>query len=88
VKRVVIGENKNFMGGEELLLNKGKEVVVLDNAECKEFMTKFMKEKPELWYVMFDNNLLALVEQKLLTTHEVLVLTNDNPLHLVEDTSS
>jgi creatinine deaminase len=34
VKRVVIGENKNFMGGEELLLNKGKEVVVLDNAEC------------------------------------------------------
>jgi hypothetical protein len=31
VKRVVIGENKNFMGGEELLLNKGKEVVVLDN---------------------------------------------------------
>jgi hypothetical protein len=53
VKRVVIGENKNFMGGEELLLNKGKEVVVLDNAECKEFMAKFMKEKPELWYVMF-----------------------------------
>ncbi|KXG53512.1 CMP/dCMP deaminase, zinc-binding [Penicillium griseofulvum] len=49
VKRVVIGENKNFMGGEELLLNKGKEVVVLDNAECKEFMAKFMKEKPELW---------------------------------------
>ncbi|KAF9237912.1 hypothetical protein DTO013E5_4869 [Penicillium roqueforti] len=49
VKRVVIGENKSFMGGEELLLNKGKEVVVLDNAECKELMTSFMKEKPELW---------------------------------------
>jgi hypothetical protein len=52
VKRVVIGENKNFLGGEELLLNKGKEVVVLDNAECKEFMGKFIAEKPELWYVM------------------------------------
>jgi Cytosine/adenosine deaminases len=54
VKRVVIGENKNFLGGEELLLNKGKEVVVLDNAECKELMTNFIKEKPELWYVVFD----------------------------------
>jgi hypothetical protein len=51
VKRVVIGENVSFMGGEELLKNRGKEVVVLDNAECKELMANFMKEKPELWYV-------------------------------------
>ncbi|KAL4877143.1 cytidine deaminase-like protein [Aspergillus karnatakaensis] len=49
IKRVVIGENKNFMGGEEYLLNRGKEVVVLDNAECKEMMEKFIKEKPQLW---------------------------------------
>ncbi|KKK22628.1 cytosine deaminase [Aspergillus rambellii] len=49
VKRVVVGENKNFMGGEEYLLNRGKEVVVLDNKECKELMEKFIKEKPELW---------------------------------------
>ncbi|KAH2980529.1 Cytosine deaminase [Aspergillus fumigatus] len=49
VKRVVIGENKNFMGGEEYLLNRGKEVVVLDNEECKQLMEKFIKEKPELW---------------------------------------
>ncbi|KAJ5179204.1 cytidine deaminase-like protein [Penicillium capsulatum] len=49
VKRVVIGENKSFMGGEELLINRGKEVVVLDNHECREMMARFMKEKPELW---------------------------------------
>lgn len=49
VKRVVIGENENFVGGEELLLNRGKEVVVLDNPECKEMMAKFIKKKPELW---------------------------------------
>lgn len=60
VKRVVIGENKSFMGGEELLLNKGKEVVVLDNAECKELMTSFMKEKPELWYVVFGARSIAM----------------------------
>ncbi|KAI9369208.1 cytidine deaminase-like protein [Aspergillus egyptiacus] len=49
IKRVVIGENKNFLGGEEYLLNRGKEVVVLDHTECKEMMAKFIKEKPELW---------------------------------------
>ncbi|KAI9931624.1 cytosine deaminase [Aspergillus wentii] len=49
VKRVVVGENKNFMGGEEYLRSRGKEVIVLDNAECKQIMEKFIKEKPELW---------------------------------------
>ncbi|KAJ5586763.1 CMP/dCMP deaminase zinc-binding [Penicillium hispanicum] len=49
VKRVVVGENKNFVGGEELLLKSGKEVIVLDNQECKDLMAKFIKEKPELW---------------------------------------
>ncbi|OGM42980.1 cytosine deaminase [Aspergillus bombycis] len=49
VNRVVIGENKSFMGGEEYLKNRGKELVVLDNEECKQLMEKFMKEKPELW---------------------------------------
>jgi len=49
VNRVVIGENKNFLGGEELLKSRGKEVIVVDNQECKDLMEKFMKEKPELW---------------------------------------
>ncbi|KAL2863864.1 cytosine deaminase [Aspergillus lucknowensis] len=49
IKCVVIGENKNFVGGEEYLLNRGKEVVVLDNEECKQMMEKFIKDKPELW---------------------------------------
>eukprot|EP01111_Echinosteliopsis_oligospora_P017261 TRINITY_DN7415_c0_g1_i1.p1 TRINITY_DN7415_c0_g1~~TRINITY_DN7415_c0_g1_i1.p1 ORF type:complete len:148 (-),score=41.10 TRINITY_DN7415_c0_g1_i1:17-460(-) len=51
VKRVVIGENKNFLGGEEYLKSRGKEVVVLDNKECKDMMEKFIKEYPELWYI-------------------------------------
>ncbi|CAG8019184.1 unnamed protein product [Penicillium olsonii] len=52
VKRVVIGENKSFMGGEDLLKNRGAETVVLDNQECKDLMDKFMKDSPELWYVL------------------------------------
>lgn len=49
IQRVVIGENENFIGGEELLLKRGKEVVVLGNRECKDLMANFMKENPELW---------------------------------------
>ncbi|KAK5045638.1 hypothetical protein LTR84_009007 [Exophiala bonariae] len=49
VARVVIAENKTFVGGEEHLKSKGIEVVVLDNAECKELMRKFIEEKPHIW---------------------------------------
>lgn len=50
VKRVVIGENKTFVGGEEYLKSRGIEVVVLDDAECRALMQKFIKEKPDDWY--------------------------------------
>ncbi|KAL2000110.1 hypothetical protein VTN02DRAFT_3541 [Thermoascus thermophilus] len=49
VKRVVIGENKNFVGGEQYLKNRGIEVVVLENEECKQLMEKFIREQPALW---------------------------------------
>jgi cytosine deaminase len=49
VKRVVIGENKSFIGGEEYLKARGVGVIVLENAECKELMRKFMREKPDVW---------------------------------------
>lgn len=51
INRVVIGENKNFVGGEDYLVHRGKEVVVLDHDECKRIMARFIEEKPELWYV-------------------------------------
>lgn len=50
VKRVVIGENKTFVGGEEYLKSKGIEVVVLQNEECEALMQKFIKEQPGDWY--------------------------------------
>ena len=50
VKRVVIGENKTFVGGEEYLKERGVEVVVFANEECKALMDRFIEEKPEVWY--------------------------------------
>ncbi|KAF2464073.1 putative cytosine deaminase [Lindgomyces ingoldianus] len=49
VKRVVIGENRTFVGGEDYLKQRGIEVVVLQNEKCHELMKKFIKEKPGDW---------------------------------------
>ena len=51
VKRVVIGENTNFTGGERVLQERGVDVVVLDHEECKELMRTFVEQRPELWSV-------------------------------------
>ncbi|MEJ2112894.1 MAG: nucleoside deaminase [Flavobacteriaceae bacterium] len=49
IPKVIIGENKTFLGEEEYLKSKGVHIKVVDNSECVELMTKFIHEKPELW---------------------------------------
>jgi cytosine deaminase len=49
ISKVVIGENKTFMGEEDLLRSKGIEVVVLNDDECITMMAKFINENPQLW---------------------------------------
>ncbi|HSF38574.1 MAG TPA: nucleoside deaminase [Thermoanaerobaculia bacterium] len=49
IPRVVIGENRTFLGEEELLRGRGVEVQVLDDAECAELMARFIQEHPGLW---------------------------------------
>ncbi|KAF3934576.1 hypothetical protein ABW20_dc0100426 [Dactylellina cionopaga] len=49
IPRVVMGENKTFVGGEDWLQTKGIEVVNLDDEGCYELMQKFIKERPEDW---------------------------------------
>ncbi|KAF8206076.1 cytosine deaminase [Mycena galopus ATCC 62051] len=49
IPRVVIGENANFKGDEDLLRARGVEVVVLDDADCTDLMRRFIQEKPEEW---------------------------------------
>lgn len=51
IGRVVIGENKTFVGGEEYLKQRGVEVVVFDDEKCKDLMKRFIEEKPDIWYV-------------------------------------
>ena len=49
IPRVVIGENRTFLGGEDLLRSRGVEVVNLDSAECKALMDEFIEAHPDIW---------------------------------------
>lgn len=49
VGRVVLGENKTFLGAEDWLVAKGVEVVNLESKECEQLMADFIREKPALW---------------------------------------
>lgn len=49
IPRVVIGENRTFLGAEDLLRSGDVEVVVLDDQHCVDLMTRFVTEHPELW---------------------------------------
>ena len=49
IPKVVIGENRTFLGEEALLESRGVEVVVLDDPACVEMMTDFIATEPSLW---------------------------------------
>ncbi len=49
IPKVVIGENRTFMGEEALLKSRGVEVEVLDDETSYQLMQRFISEKPELW---------------------------------------
>ena len=49
IPRVIIGENRAFMGEEELLRSRGVQVDVLQNVECIDLLATFIEDKPELW---------------------------------------
>ena len=49
IPRVVIGENRTFLGAEELLRSRGVEVVVADDLDCVSLMAEFIAEHPTLW---------------------------------------
>ena len=50
IRRLVVGEARNFSGNIELLRSRGVEVTVLDDRDCVALMSRFIAEKPELWF--------------------------------------
>jgi creatinine deaminase len=49
IARVIIGENKTFLGEEELLKSRGVTLEVRQDATCIRLMTDFIRTHPELW---------------------------------------
>jgi cytosine deaminase len=49
IPRVVIGENRNFRGAEDLFGAAGVSLAVLDDAECVDLMREFIATHPDLW---------------------------------------
>ena len=49
IPKVVIGENRTFLGAEDLLRTNGVDVVVVDDQRCVEMMTGFIEARPDLW---------------------------------------
>jgi len=49
IRRVVVGENHNFLGAEALFAQRGVNVRVLDDPECIALMRDFVAAHPDLW---------------------------------------
>ena len=49
IPKVVIGENRTFMGEEDFLKSRGVDVTVLQDETCIQLMKDFIRERPELW---------------------------------------
>jgi len=49
IPRVVIGENQNFLGAEELFRQNGVSLTVMQDPACIQMMREFIRNHPDLW---------------------------------------
>ena len=49
IPKIVIGENRTFQGPEEYVRSRGVELVLVDDAFCRQLMEDFIAAHPELW---------------------------------------
>src|SRR5438105_3785527 len=50
IRRVIVGENRTFMGEEDLLRSRGVRVEVVQDERCIALMKAFIAACPQLWY--------------------------------------
>ena len=49
IKTVIAGESKTFPGAKEFMESHGVKVIDMNDSECIDLMTNFIKARPELW---------------------------------------
>ena len=50
IPKVVIGENRTFLGEEEWLRSRGVSLEVVQDETCIRLMNEFIREHPQLWH--------------------------------------
>ena len=56
IPRVIVGENRTFLGEEELLRSRGVTIEVRQDARCEALMARFITAHPELWHEDIGQN--------------------------------
>jgi len=46
---VIVGENRNFQGPEDYLRSRGVDLRIVNDQQCAELLTSFIRDRPELW---------------------------------------
>jgi creatinine deaminase len=49
IPRVIVGENRTYLGAEQWMKAQSIEVIVLDDPRCVALMERLQREKPDLW---------------------------------------
>ena len=49
IPHIIVGENRTFLGEEELLRSRGVRVDVVSDPTCIQLLTEFIRTHPELW---------------------------------------
>ena len=49
IPKVIVGENGTFQGPEDHLRSRGVELEIVNDPECVQLMTDFIRDNPELW---------------------------------------
>jgi cytosine/creatinine deaminase len=49
IPKVVIGENRTFMGEEDLLRSRGVVIEVVQDLACERLLAEFIRDHPALW---------------------------------------
>ncbi|HRP62613.1 MAG TPA: nucleoside deaminase, partial [Phycisphaerales bacterium] len=49
IPRVIVGENRTFLGAETWMQSKGIEIIVRNDPRCIALMERLQREKPDLW---------------------------------------
>ena len=49
IKKVIVGESETFSGAKEFMESHGVEVIDLNLDECKQLMSEFIQNNPQVW---------------------------------------